>query len=167
MNPNLSTWPTEAEAAHMIGCSVRTLQRYAQDGRVEIRPRKRDGRKPENVCNPRDVERLLPAAHVMPEEVGNLPMTAVVQPNGKPAQADAFFSFISAITTAIATRQNVAIEPAQPQKLWLNLEEACAYSGLGVSALLAAVAEGKIAGGKYGPHGALAVHRASLEEYRG
>lgn len=169
---DLSKWPTEPDAASAIGVSVRTLQRYAESGKIEIRPRPREGKKPENVCNPRDVDRLLPAAHVMPEDDGKQ-NDAIVRthsngnlPVAQKFTADTFFAFIATITTAIATRQNDAIAAPAP-KLWLSLDEAAEYAALSRGYLMGLIDTEKIAAVKGGPHGAWRIQRASLEAFEG
>jgi hypothetical protein len=170
---DLTHWPTEAEAAAVIGCSVRTLQRYAGAGKIEIRTRPREGKKPENVCNPRDVDKLLPAAHVMPPEDDAERSNDRTPPaNGVPAvnnfgngkQIDTFFAFIAAITTIVATRQNVA----KPEpRLWLTLDEAAELSGLTAAYIRDRARVGAINAAAGGPYGALRIQRASLEAFAG
>jgi hypothetical protein len=50
MSSELSQWPTEAEAAAMLGTSMKKISRYAAKGLIEIRKRPRDGKKPENAA---------------------------------------------------------------------------------------------------------------------
>jgi excisionase family DNA binding protein len=63
---NTDNWPTQAEAAERLGISQKSLGRYADKGMVEMRKRPTPGRKPVNVCNPDDIARLEPKAHLMP-----------------------------------------------------------------------------------------------------
>jgi len=160
---DVSKWPTEYQAADAIGVSVRTLQRYAEAGKIEIRPRPRQGKKPENVCNPRDVDRLLPAAHVMPAdepEPPAKPTEAMVRANGKPT-----FDVLGALI-ALVTQQQKLLAAPEP-KPWLTLDEAAEASGLTAAFIRRQIAEAKIAATRGGPHGALRVHRASVLEFRG
>lgn len=151
-------WLTMGETIAALGKSASTVERLVGSGRIKSQLEPRPGRKPERMYSAGDVERLKQQDD---ERSGNVSVPFRRAPQG-PTQLAISADTVSSIREMLTEWKN----PPKP-KLWLNLEEACAYSGLGVSALLAAVAEGKIAGGKYGPHGALAVHRASLEEYRG
>jgi hypothetical protein len=51
-------WPTKDQAAKLIGVSVKTLERYADDNKLEQKLRSRPGGSPIAVFNPRDVERM-------------------------------------------------------------------------------------------------------------
>jgi hypothetical protein len=159
----ISEWPTEAEAAAAIGVSIRTLQRYAEKGQIEIRSRPREGKKPENVCNPRDVDRLLPTAYIMAEQEEPVQAPAPVHRNGH-AKADAFFAFISTITSiaTVAAGQNGGIV-AKP---WIRLEEAAEASGLEPAEIATLCREGRISALRHWRHG-WRVNRASLMEFRG
>jgi len=133
MTISLAEWPNEAQAAAMLGTSVKTIIRYADAGRIETQKRPRPGKKPENVCNPRDIERLMPQAHVMPAEAVN--GTAVARLPTEPSKAldpVPVLSIIRAIATAIETERKIVQMP----KLWLSLDEAVEYSGLAKSDLL-------------------------------
>src|SRR5690348_7977261 len=99
----MSEWPTESEAAALLGASVKTLHRYAAKGLIEIQKRPRPGKKPENVCNPRDIERLKPAAHVMPESAP-VRLPAVRETSLAPL-LPSFGALIQTISTAIVTMQ--------------------------------------------------------------
>ena len=52
-------------------------------------------------------------------------------------------------------------------KLWLSIEEASAYSGLGKGFLLGLIDRAKVTGLKAGPQGSWVILRASLESYQG
>ena len=58
---DLSAWPSKAQAAERLGIGERTLDRMiARKHCIEMRMRPRaDGRKPEVVCNPEDVQRVI------------------------------------------------------------------------------------------------------------
>ena len=53
----LPAWLTKAEAARKIGCSVKTVERLADTGKLEQQMRPRPGGSPVAVFNPKDVER--------------------------------------------------------------------------------------------------------------
>jgi hypothetical protein len=161
----LSEWPTEAEAAAMLGTSVKTISRYASQGKIEILKRPRPGKKPENVCNPQDVEKLKPTAHVMPES------GLALVPNGNHPVRRASSEFvplvpalgalIETISTAIQTMRT---EPDGNGKLWLTIEEAQSYSGLCRKDLLRLCRDGKLEARK---SPGWRIRRASLEAFAG
>lgn len=165
---NLSEWPSESQAAEMLGTSVKTVLRYANDGKIEMRKRPRTGKKPENVFNPRDIEKLLPKAHVMPtgesadsEEWMNAPMGKL---NGVARIPEQPITFAYVLSELLRRTTPPAIAPPRP---WITLEEAAEMSGLSTSYLLRQVKEGKVEGVRGGPHGALRIRRASLEAFAG
>lgn len=105
---DLTSWPTKAEAAEQLNISVRVLERRIEQRQVEALPRKRtDGRRPETVCNPRDIERMKPPAHVM------------VQEKSEPLAA---LPIMAALARSLR-------KPAEPIR-WLTIEEAAARSGI-------------------------------------
>jgi len=168
MSSELSKWPNEAQAAEMIGASTKTVLRYVQAGKIEMRKRARRGLKPENVFNPADLQRLLPPAHVMPSETP-------IETDGLPAplksaSANGVLAIIRTIATAIETER----QTVQMPKLWLTLEEAAEISGLRPSYLRDSCVdpeyyeEGRnLIGVRGGPHGALRIRRASLQAFAG
>jgi len=155
----------------MLGTSVKTIIRYADAGKIETQKRPRPGKKPENVCNPRDIERLMPKAHVMPAESAN--GTAIARMSAEPAKTldpDSVLAMIRAIATAIETERQIVQIP----KLWLSLEEAAEYSGLAVRFLRDAIIapenyrEGEnLIGIRAGRRGSWRIQRASLEAFEG
>jgi hypothetical protein len=56
--PPIEKWPTLEESAQLLGASVRSIWRYAQQGRIEMRKRPSPGRKLLNVCNPQELAEL-------------------------------------------------------------------------------------------------------------
>ena len=81
--PDLSGWPSKLDAARLLGIGERTLDRQiARTGAPEIRMRPRNnGRKPEPVCNPEDLERLVA------ERKRAVPMPRGVRLHGGPGQS--------------------------------------------------------------------------------
>lgn len=116
MTPDLSTWLSKFDAARLLGIGERTLDRMIKrTNRPEVRFRLRDkGRKPEPVCNPEDVQAMLP------------PETAVAsRPPSYPA--DRVLEVMDRIT-------QIGHAPEQPA-LWLSLKAASKYSGLSMALL--------------------------------
>jgi hypothetical protein len=171
MTISLSEWPNEAQAAAMLGTSVKTIMRYADAGKIETQKRPRPGKKPENVCNPSDIERLMPKAHVMPAEVAN--GTAIARLPAEPAKTldpAPVLAMIRAIATAIETERQIVQMP----RLWLSLEEAAEYSGLSVHFLRDCIVEPEhyqpgqnLIGIRAGRRGSWRIQRASLEAFAG
>jgi excisionase family DNA binding protein len=152
---NLNNWPTEAEAAAQLSMSLRTLQRYAKAGEIEIRQRPVPGRKPEAVVNPRDVERLKPGAFVMAPEQDDK-----VTPRQRQQPADV----LGALFAYLQQQQRLLAAPPAP---WLTLDEAAEQSRLSRRFLRKQIRSKKIRAVRGGPHGALRIHRASLEGFKG
>lgn len=159
---SIENWPTIEEAAAQLNTSLRTMWRHAKARRIETQKRPRPGKKPENVCNPRDLERLKPAAHVMPAEE---PTAGSPEPNGNGLARinDERFTFAYVLQEIL--RRNGAPPPAPLP--WITLQEAVAASGLSAGYLRRAIQEGKIEAVRGGPHGALRIRRGSLEAFVG
>lgn len=150
----LSDWMTIPEAAEYLGASTRTVERRIAAGDIQARTRPRTGKRPETVCHPADVDKLLPGAHVVSNPVV-----------GHRAPETALQRIPIAQIAPIPPPKNTVVEigaVAVPitEKLWLDLDEACAYSGLGRSIL-------KRLAKPVGPRGALRIHRKALEEFTG
>jgi hypothetical protein len=131
--PIETTWPTETEAAAALAISVKSVQRYATKGLIEIRKRPRTGRKPENICNPSDVTKLLPVAHEMPASAiarVSAPERMVRHAHPAPFAAD-FRAMIRTISHELETdKREREIVATRPPKLWMTLDEAVERSGL-------------------------------------
>lgn len=178
---DLTQWPSVEEAAVALRTSARSIIRHNERGELEFRKRPRPGKKPENVVNPADLERLKPQPYPVrmengtgarfQDEIANLPPP--------PMAGDRFERFLNAIEAATTQRAlPPAPEPAaapRPEppavaldrKLWLTLPEASVYSGISSSKLRAAANEGLLRARPDGPRGALIIKRASLEEFAG
>lgn len=150
-------WPTKAQAARIIGCSTKTVEKLARDGKLEKSMLPQPGGSPIAVYNPGDVarvsqERNPPArpAFVMPassedseESEANPP--AASQPFSTPSQpfptppqpfstppqlalVPAASSPQSLVAAAEALFQRLAAPP-EP-KMYLTIAEAAAASGV-------------------------------------
>jgi len=139
MQADLSTWPTKTQAAEQLGISVRALERRIEQHEIEALPRKRNGKRPETVCNPRDVDRLKPAAHVMPAAPSEMPGAPSEKSGPSPA-----LQIMAALTAGLQ-------QPRQPIR-WLTIEEAAAQSGISSRSLKLAVKDQQ--------------HRAALDAWR-
>lgn len=150
-------WPTIEEAAHILNTSLRTMWRHAQAHRIELQKRPCQGRKPENVVNPRDIERLMPQAYVLPEPVQNN--------DGLSRINEEHITFAYVLQELL--RRTAA--PALPPLLlpWITIEEAAAATGLSSGFLRRQIKDGKVEAVRGGPHGRLRIRRASLEMFAG
>jgi excisionase family DNA binding protein len=142
---SLADWPSEQEAAAALGCSVKSIHRYADKGLIELRKRQRLGVKPENVCNPADIEKLKPTAFLMPaEEDAGKGAVAVRRPLVPNNSLVPLVPIFEAISNAVQTMQTETTAARQrEEKLVLTLREA-ALSGFSMAYLRRAVAAGKL-----------------------
>lgn len=155
LTTTIEQWPTIEEAAAQLQTSVRTLWRYKKEGAIQTRKRQRPGKKPENVCRPQDIARLMPSdVHVMPASAAGKEIT-IRRPAPKTWEGA-----LERIATIMAVPASVAIGV----KLWLSLDEAAAYSGLARADLLKLCQEEKLIARK---SGGWKIQRKSLEEFEG
>lgn len=164
----------------MLKTSHRSVLRANERGELEIRKRNRPGKKPENVVNPDDLNKLLEEAKPKPFPVPSLP----APPPPLQFHPDAFTMTVPALKDdqierfLDALREMAAPKllpapaappaPAEPTvplhiKLNLTLEEAAVYSGYSVRKLRQAIDEGRLQASKDGRRGAIVIKRASLE----
>ncbi len=167
---NTDDWPTLEEAATTLETSVRTMWRHIERGDVEVRKRALPGRKPANIVNPRDVDKLRPQPFVMPAAPPEEMQTAVVPV--LPSSLER--GVIDGIAAALKSLSGVvSIPPASnltvpiDRKLWLTLAEAVAYTGFGSSVLRRGITDGTLEAQRGGPNGATIVRRSSLEAFDG
>ena len=156
---NEDEWPTKEQAAAALKTTQRTIERHIAAGRIEARKRQRQGKPPETICNPRDIERLLPGAHVMPAKSGD---ALALSPKNFPAPAalDQQIELV-AVWQAIAAQLT---RPADPPKRWLTPAETAAYSGLSERLLKAEAKAGRIVAVKDGREWKL--DRCSVDNYQ-
>lgn len=151
-------WPTEAEAAVLLRTSRKTIMRDAAKGLIEIRKRPRPGKKPVNICNPDDLDKLKPPAHVLPESE---PMNG----NGL-ARASGEERLTFAYVLQQLLQRTAPPAPLPEPKLWLTLEEASDFSGLGPRVLKRLCRDHKLTALKARGEG-WRVLRKSLEAFEG
>ena len=163
---DVSQWPTLDEAAAQLQTSPRTLQRQHRRGMLELRKRPRSGRKPENVCNPADLERLQATAYVLPPETPPKTTNGIATRVPRAGSTRLSESILERLALALPPPAGCPAVPLD-RKLWLTLEEASAYSGFGRSVLERGIADGQLTAEKRGPRRAWIVQRASLEIFAG
>jgi hypothetical protein len=175
----LDSWPTIHQAAAALRTSTRSVLRAQDRGEIEIRKRTRPRKKPENVVNPDDLQKLIekeaPKPHpvrmpaIAPAPQFHPDAFAFTVPALQPAQIDRFLEALQNMTAQRALpAPEEAARPAAPAvplhlKLWLTLPEASVYSGYSERKLRQAAADGRIHATKDGPRGAIIIRRASLE----
>lgn len=167
----LSEWPTIKEAAAALQTSPRSIERRISAGEIETKKRSRPLRKPETVCNPADVQRLKPPAHVMPAEQARL--------NTRPAeQSDAGELVrtgpgtqernpaLSALDLLVGLGATMAAknESRASHKRWLTVAEASDSSGLSERFLRGLIRSNGIAAVKDGR--TWKIGRDALEEWK-
>jgi hypothetical protein len=141
----LLDWPTIPAAAARLGVSERTLERRIAAGEIETRGRRRPGKRPETVCQPGDIARLMPPAHVASNKTA-------LQPAQRP-EMDGW-----RMMTAVA-----ALSSRRTGKSWLTLKEARDTSGLSVRLLRRLISAGEVQAIR---DGAWKIDRASLEAWQ-
>lgn len=172
-------WPTQTEAAKQLQVSPKTIERYAAQGKCEMRKRQRPGKKAVNVCNPKDVERLMPKAYTLatnePASADEPPLSTSTALAARredqegaatlaliPAAAKFAGSF-ETIATRIATFvQNVEMTKSLNEKLVLTIKEAAA-SGFSMAFLRRKVEDGSLKSFRDGR--TIKIARASLDEF--
>lgn len=150
--PDYSTWLTKPQAAEAIGCSTKTVEQLAKEGRIERAYYKR----PEtgatiSVYHPKEVARIRKernpdaAAFVLPEVSENSESAAVAI-----RQAVRTDDFLQAIAAIAAGSQNSQNTVRIAEKLYLTLDQAAQLSGLPRSYIRAQMSAGALAAIKTG-----------------
>lgn len=122
----LLDWLTVPEAAARLKTSERTVERRIAAGEIETQPRSRPGKRPETVCHPRDVGKLMPQAHLVKADTGSAlaPMAGLE---------------MWGMLAGLAMRSSRGAG-----KGWLTLTEASKSSGLSVRFLRRLIRAGEI-----------------------
>jgi hypothetical protein len=166
MRRNYATWLTKQQAADAIGISTKTIEKLADEGKLQWAKWKRpEGGNEIMVYHPRDVERQ--------RKKKNPEAKPFILPPEKPPQRE----------TAVAVRLPAAIKPPvrnnrdnqllqvlqllasqRSNSLYLTLPEAAKYTGLGIGYLRRLVESGTLVPLKgAGSHGAMVFRRTHLE----
>ena len=133
---DLTEWKTKGEAAVILECSEKTIERMAGRREIERRDRRIAGRKPLPVFNPQDIERLQAASAVVEafpvERQGNGGNALVKRSGG----AEGFNPVIDLVAAMQLPRVKVN------EKFYLTLAEAVELSGLSRAFLLRQIKSG-------------------------
>jgi len=139
---DLSTWASKPQAAAALGISERTLDRLIAEGKgPERRLRRREGKRPEPVYNPIDLDTLAAAqpALLHPDSPLGRPTTAI-------AARREYLPPLHPAALALMDRLITMAQPAQPPpaRPWLTIPEASAYTGLSGTLLRRLVREKRL-----------------------
>jgi Helix-turn-helix domain/MerR HTH family regulatory protein len=154
-----SGWYDADETRTKLGLAERTLRTWVRQGRIQTKMSSVPGKRPQRLYSAADVERLKtsgpPAVVPKPRpkaEVGKLPIRGGLN------------DFLTALDKWRGGLP--ALAPPVPAP-WLTLEEAAELSHLAPAYLRRQIDAKKIKAVPGGPHGALRIHRASLEGFKG
>lgn len=173
--PDYSTWLTKAQAAEAIGVSTKTIEKFADDGKLQQTEWKRPEGGPRIVVyHPRDVERLRKErnpdapAFVLPMLTDDKPASsskAVAVRRQQPSPEQFIQILAAAVGASQSTSQTSQKQVRLAERLYLTVDQAAEYTGLGVSYIRRQVAEGRLKPAKgAGPHGADVLRRRDLEK---
>lgn len=120
MAADVTNWLSKADAASFLKISIRALERKIEAKEVETAPRPRDGKRPETVCNPQDIERLMAKpAHVMPADSSTAIATRPPEKYGRAVALE--------VMAAVAAMRGIQL---QSERRWLTLPESAERSGI-------------------------------------
>lgn len=167
-----STWFTKDQAAEAIGVSTKTVEKLAQDGKLQraewIRP---EGGPRIVVYHPRDVKRIRdqrnPGAKPFVIQDPEVPESETALATIRAAGPDNLLEALQAVGQLIPKNaQKVASSELRlSERQYLTLQQASEYSGLGVGYLRRLIADGTLAVLKgAGPHRATVIRRKQLEQ---
>jgi excisionase family DNA binding protein len=169
--PDFSTWLTKAQASAAIGVSTKTIEKLAEDKKLQQAQWKRPEGGPRiAVYHPGDVERLRkernPDAEpfVLPAAADEKPpadtrAVAVRQPG-----SEQFIQALMAVIEASSQNSQKRGEVRLSERLYLTIADAAEYTGLGTGYLRRLIEEGKLELLKgAGPRGADVLRRKDLE----
>lgn len=161
----LATWLTKEEAAERLQTSVRSIERRIAAGEIEAKKRRKSGPKQsyETVVNPHDIDKLLPAAHVVAATGATAPASSPRSDFNAPTTN--FYDFFQALLATMATAATTVGHPSPPEKPWLTLEEASDRCGLSVALLKELCRSGQLQAIRDGRQ--WKIHRRVLDAFEG
>jgi len=150
--PDYSTWLTKQAAAHAIGVTTKSVERFVQAGQIQQARWQRDGRGPLlAVYHPTDVARvaserrqgspapfLVPAAADMPANGNGHGAGELARVAPAPAPGD------DVLRALFAAALRAVSETSQTSALFLTVDEAAAVSGLTARDLRQAIRNGEL-----------------------
>lgn len=161
-------WPTKEDVLTQLGISERTLYRLVERKEIEQQHVRVPGRKPVNVYNPSDVERMAkqtleaqPAVFPAGKGPAFIPSPAPRSLAPVPAKGGPEQLFRALLE---ATKQQATGIPAD-RKLMLSVRECVEYSGLMKKTVREAIADGSLKSIRQGR--SVRVSRKELERFVG
>ena len=151
MGHELDDWRTKAEAAEILGCSEKTVERYAKQKRIQKVMRRNPGRKAMPVFHPGDIETLraeavqlepFPVEKQLPtsrDEVAHGAADGAEQALALPPRQSA----VEMLVNLLADRVSPPATAAR-HKLFLTLAEAADYSGMSQGWLRQKIRQGEL-----------------------
>jgi hypothetical protein len=126
---HLTEWMTKEDAAALLQCSARSLERRANKGEIETRKQQRTGKSPAVLYRTNDVMRLQPPSFEMPAN-----RTVATIPTAAPTAATTpEIPWLDALAATLeAIRQP---PPVTPIPHWLTVAQASLHSGLSEACL--------------------------------
>lgn len=137
---DLSAWLTKEQTREILQVSLRTLDSFVTEGKLQTAKRPQPGKPPATVYYPGDVEQLRkerqPAAHVLPADSTQLARS--VAETAQSGLADRVIVPLSFVEEALQHWQ----KRPEPPRLFLTIQEASHLSGLTQTYLRRAIANG-------------------------
>lgn len=169
--PDASDWITKDQAAAVLQCSKRSIERIIASGKIHTTKRERPRKTPETLCARKDVEALIQGAFLLPSPTmqtetatGNNALEATqIRPPAANTQ-NAAIAMLAAVAQKLATIATPATEGNEGMaRPWLTVDEAAARSGLSRRLIRQLINEGEIIAMKDGR--AWKVHSQSLTQW--
>ena len=157
MGHDLDDWKTKAEAAEILSCSQKTIERMAAQKRIQKIMRRNPGRKATPVYHPGDIEAIrsdsvqFEGFHVGRDEEQVMAMALPPPQSGDDRPAPLSADRDSPVPATTAPRH----------KLFLTLDEAADYSGMPKAWLLRKIEKGELSAIEAG---GWRIRRADLEQ---
>lgn len=147
-------WFTKAEAARVLGCAEKTVDRLSDRGELSKRIQRRVGQSKIAVFNPDDVERVLrergigspfPIPEVVKHQLPKMPPAGelIAAEPGQPVSTTVSYT-LPTLLDELNRLVLDTVDRAQRQPLYVSMEEAAIRLGLNVSWVRRCVREGVV-----------------------
>lgn len=170
LQPDFSQWRTKHEAAVILDCSTKTIEKFSQDGKLQMSQWRRPSGGPKiAVFHPGDVEKLR-AARAAKHHAFVMQGSAVLDESAVATKVDnRLLQIFTALTEAKSepakllgtTSQSRKPEVAIKDRVYLTVAEASAYAGIPEGQLRRLIQDGKLPSRK---EGHTRVKRTDLEK---
>jgi excisionase family DNA binding protein len=168
--PDFSEWLTKQQVATLLECSTKSVEKFAQEGKLHTTHWRRPGGGPKiAVYHPGDVERLRAARvgdpFVMPAPVNSQQSANLSEKEPQESRILRLFAAIlqDAKSQKLLEPSKKSRKPEVPIKdrVYLTMQEAAAYAGLPERRLRRLVADGKLPADR---EGHMRVRRTDLDK---